>query len=69
MATSRKAITVVATGARLLVGALVAVGCVAGVAAAIVAPWPAVEHTAASSHVTTVPGDPRLVCTGPFRAL
>ena len=69
MATSKKAITVVATGARLLVGAVVAVGCVAGVAAAIVAPWPAVEHTAASSRVTTVPGDPLLVCTGPFRAL
>ncbi|MFB7250249.1 DUF5719 family protein [Microbacterium sp. NPDC056234] len=69
MATSRRAITVVATGARLLVGAIVAVGCVAGVAAAIVAPWPALEHTAASTQVTTVPGDPVLVCTGPFRAL
>lgn len=69
MATSKRAITVVATSARLLVGAVVAAGCVVGVAAAIVAPWPTVEHTAASTQVTTVPGDPVLVCTGPFRAL
>lgn len=69
MATRKRAITVVATGARLLVGAVVAVGCVAGTAAAIMAPWPTIETTAASTQVATVPGNPVLVCTGPFRAL
>ncbi|UYO98187.1 DUF5719 family protein [Microbacterium sp. M28] len=69
MPTSTRAITVVATSARLVVGAVVAVGVVAGVAAAVVAPWPVIEHTAASTQVTTVPGDPVLVCSGPFRAL
>ncbi|WP_460799715.1 DUF5719 family protein [Microbacterium sp. GXF0217] len=69
MATRKRAITVVTTGARLFVGAVVAVGCVVGAGAAIVAPWPDIETTAASTQVATVPGDPVLVCTGPFRAL
>ncbi|WP_243224867.1 DUF5719 family protein [Microbacterium sp. CIAB417] len=69
MKTDKRTVTVVATGARLLVGAVVAVGCVAATMAATVAPWPVLAHTPASTQVSTVPGDPVLVCSGPFRAL
>ncbi|MGF6821558.1 hypothetical protein M2317_000444 [Microbacterium sp. ZKA21] len=69
MATRKRAIAVVATGARLFIGAVVVVACVVGAGAAIMAPWPGIETTAASTQVATVPGNPVLVCTGPFRAL
>jgi hypothetical protein len=66
---NRRAMTRVATGTRLVVGALVIGGCAVGVAAGATASWPQIEHSAASTTVSTVPGDTMLVCTGPFRAL
>lgn len=67
--TQRNAIRLVATGARLLVGAVVAVGCVVGVTAAAAAPWPQVDHQPAQTRVSPTPGDTVLVCNGAFRAL
>lgn len=60
---------VVATGARVAVGAVVAVACVAGVVTAIHAPWPEVAHDPAQVEVTPLPGAPTLMCNGDFRAI
>ncbi|MBQ3359519.1 MAG: hypothetical protein IJG47_11555 [Microbacterium sp.] len=60
---------VVATGARVAVGAVVAVACVTGVVTAIHAPWPEVAHEPAQVEVTPLPGAPMLVCNGDFRAI
>ncbi|GAB3600955.1 DUF5719 family protein [Microbacterium tumbae] len=67
--TSRRAVTIAATSARLAAGAVVAVGCAVGVVAAAAAPWPTVTGSAAQTTVATVPGDAVLVCTGAFNAL
>lgn len=67
--TQNRAIRVVATGARLLVGAVVAVGCVVGVTAAVALPWPGVVNEPAQVSVTPTAGDSTLVCTGDFRAI
>lgn len=64
-----RTIRVVATSARLLTGAAVAVACVAGVVVAITAPWPSVSSRPAQAEVTPLPGDTVLVCNGDFRAL
>lgn len=58
-----------ATGARWLLGAAVAVGCVAVVGAGVHAPWPQVAGTAAQTDVAVVPADTVLSCAGPFRVL
>lgn len=67
--TRRRAIRVVATGARLLTGAVVAAACVAGVTAAVAAPWPVVATAPAQVEAVPSGGDTTLVCHGPFRAL
>lgn len=67
--TQNRAIRVVATGARLLVGAIVAGGCVVGVTAAVALPWPGVVNEPAQVSVTPTAGDSTLVCTGDFRAI
>ncbi|MGW8484241.1 DUF5719 family protein [Microbacterium sp. NPDC055903] len=67
--TSNKAATIAVTGVRLAVGAVVAVGCVFGVTAAVALPWPSISGTTAETAVTTVPADAALVCTGAFHAL
>ncbi|WP_194422107.1 DUF5719 family protein [Microbacterium abyssi] len=67
--TQKRAIRVVATGARLLVGVAVAVGCVVGVTAAVAVPWPEIAGEPAQVAVTPTPGDTTLVCTGDFRAV
>jgi len=67
--TQNRAIRVVATGARLLVGAVIAVGCVVGVTAAVALPWPGIENQPAQVSVTPTAGDTTLVCTGDFRAI
>lgn len=67
--TQRRAIHVVATGARLLTGAAIAVACVAGVTAAVAVPWPVIATAPAQVAVTPAAGDTVLVCNGPFRAL
>lgn len=59
----------VATGARLFVGAAIAVACVAGVVTAVHAPWPTVAQTPAHVDVTPLPGDTTLVCNGDLRAI
>lgn len=65
----KRAIRVVATSARLMAGAIIAVGCVAGVTAAVALPWPAVTNEPAQVAVTPSAGDTTLVCNGPFRAI
>lgn len=60
---------VVATGARLVVGAIVAAACVAGVVAGIHAPWPTLAQTPAHVDVTPLAGDSTLVCNGDLRAI
>ncbi|MGO2684366.1 MAG: DUF5719 family protein, partial [Microbacterium sp.] len=65
----KRAIRVVATGARLLAGVVIAVACVAGVVAAVALPWPGVATTPAQESVTPAAGDTTLVCTGDFRAV
>lgn len=68
--TQNPAIRVVATGARLAVGALVAVACVAGVTAAVAFDeWPGIENEAAQVSVRPTAGDTTLVCSGSFRAI
>lgn len=67
--TPNRAIRVVATSARLLVGAVIAVGCVVGVTAAVALPWPAIVNEPAQVSVTPTAGDTTLVCTGAFRAI
>ncbi|MCS3842127.1 DUF5719 family protein [Microbacterium sp. AK031] len=67
--TQNRAIRVVATGARLLVGAVVAVGCVLGVTAAVALPWPGIVNEPAQVSVTPTTGDTTLVCNGAFRAI
>lgn len=64
-----RAFRVVATSARVVTGAVVVVACVAGVAAAVHAPWPTVRHDPAQVQVTPLPGDSVLVCNGDLRAL
>lgn len=64
-----RAIRVAATGARVLTGVVVAAACVAGVVAAVAAPWPGITHAPAQAEVAPMPGDTVLVCTGDFRAL
>lgn len=66
---SARVFRVVATSARLAVGAAVAVACVVGVVVAVHAPWPQVSHEAAHVDVTPLPGQPVLVCNGDLRAL
>lgn len=65
----KRAIKVVATGARLLTGVVIAVGAVVGVVAAVALPWPGIESEAAQVAVTPTAGDTTLVCTGDFRAV
>lgn len=65
----KRAIRVVATGARLLVGIVIAVACVVGVIAAVALPWPGAAGVPAQVAVTPSAGDATLVCTGDFRAL
>lgn len=67
--TQRSAIRVVATTARLIVGAAVAVGCVVAVTAGVALPWPTIENTPAEVSVTPTAGDATIVCTGDFRAI
>jgi hypothetical protein len=67
--TQNRAIRVVATSARLLVGAVIAVGCVLGVTAAVALPWPGIVNEPAQVSVTPTAGDTTLVCTGDFRAI
>ncbi|MDQ0645071.1 DUF5719 family protein [Microbacterium murale] len=67
--TPNRAIRVVATSARLLVGAVIAVGCVVGVTAAVALPWPGIVNEPAQVSVTPTAGDTTLVCTGDFRAI
>ncbi len=65
----KRAIRVVAIGARLLVGIVIAVACVAGVIAAVALPWPGTASEPAQVPVTPSAGDTTLVCTGDFRAV
>lgn len=65
----KRAIRFVATGARLLVGIVIAVACVVGVIAAVAVPWPGAAGVPAQVEVTPSAGDTTLVCTGDFRAL
>jgi hypothetical protein len=65
----KRAIRVVATGARLLAGVVIAVGCVVGVVAAVALPWPQVTAAPAQMDVTPAAGDTTLVCAGDFRAV
>ncbi|KDA06626.1 hypothetical protein DC31_09690 [Microbacterium sp. CH12i] len=67
--TQKRAIRIVATGTRLLVGVVVAVACVAGVTAAVALPWPEIATTPAQVAVTPAAGDTTLVCNGQFRAI
>ncbi|UJP11462.1 DUF5719 family protein [Microbacterium sp. KUDC0406] len=67
--TANRALRVAATGARVLTGAVVAVGCAVGIVAGVAAPWPVVEHEPAKVGVTPIPGNSVLVCNGSFRAL
>ncbi|MGM7666298.1 DUF5719 family protein [Microbacterium sp. A93] len=67
--TQKRAIRVVATGARLVVGAVVAALCVAGVAAGVAFEWPGIENTPAQVSVRPAAGDTTLICTGAFRAI
>ncbi|WP_417508322.1 DUF5719 family protein [Microbacterium sp.] len=64
-----RAIRVAATGARLLIGAAIAVGCVVAVVAAVALPWPGVAAEPAQVAVTPTAGDATLVCAGSFRAV
>ena len=67
--TQNRAVRVVATSARLLAGAIIAVGCVAGVVAAVALPWPGIANEPAQVAVTPSVGDTTLVCNGSFRAI
>jgi len=67
--TKKRAVRVVATGARLLVGVVIAVGCVAGAVAAVAFPWPGIAGEPAQVAVTPTAGDTTVVCTGEFRAV
>lgn len=67
--TQNRAVRVVATGARLLAGAIIAVGCVAGVTAAVALPWPGSVGEPAQVAVTPTAGNTSQVCTGDFRAI
>lgn len=64
-----RAIRVVATSARLIAGAMIAIGCVAGVTAAVALPWPDITNEPAQVAVTPTAADTTLVCNGPFRAI
>lgn len=64
-----RAIRVVATGARLVVGAAIAAGCVIAVVAAVALPWPGIAAEPAQVAVTPTAGDATLVCAGSFRAV
>ncbi|UXW84836.1 DUF5719 family protein [Microbacterium azadirachtae] len=66
---SRTSTRVVATGARLVAGAIVSAACVAGAVIAVPAAWPTVEHTAQHATITPVAGDTLLSCAGSFLAL
>lgn len=67
--TQKRAIRVVATSARLIVGMLVALGCVAGAIAGAAWAWPEIGNEPAQVAVTPTAGDTTLVCAGDFRAL
>lgn len=67
--TQNRAVRVVATGARLLAGVVIAVACVAGVTAAVALPWPGSVGEPAQVAVTPTAGDTTLVCTGAYRAV
>ncbi|MFJ6531860.1 DUF5719 family protein [Microbacterium sp. NPDC091662] len=69
MSSGNRAIRVAATSARVITGVAVIAACVVGVATAVHAPWPTVEHDPAQVEVTPVPGDSVLVCNGDLRAL
>lgn len=58
-----------ATGARVVIGAVVAAACAVGVVAAIHAPWPEITRSPAQVEVAPLPGEPVLVCTGDLRAI
>lgn len=64
-----RAVRLVATGARFLTGAALAVGCVIAVVVAVALPWPSTQAQPAQVSVTPTAGDTTLVCTGDFRAL
>lgn len=68
-APTTRPVRVVATGSRLLLGAVMAGALVAGALAGIPAALPGVHATAAHTVVTPDTGDTVLVCNGPFRAL
>lgn len=59
----------IATGARVVAGTVVAVGCVLAVVFGTGAALPTVQNSPAVSTVTPVPGDTVVVCNGSFRAL
>ncbi|MEJ1921565.1 DUF5719 family protein [Microbacterium sp. KHB019] len=64
-----RAVRLVATGARFLTGAALAVGCVVAVVIAVALPWPGAQSEPAQVSVTPTAGDTTLVCSGEFRAL
>lgn len=65
----KRAVRAATTGARMLVGALVAAACVAGTVLAVNAPLPGIVHEPANAEVTPLPGDTVLVCNGDVRAI
>lgn len=67
--TGSRTFRVVANGARLVTGVIVAAACVAGVVAAVHAPLPEVRNEPAQVAVTPLPGDSLLVCNGDLRAI
>lgn len=67
--TEKRPVRFVTTGARLVVGAVVAVACVAGVTATVAFEWPGIETLPAQVSVQPTAADTTLVCTGVFRAI
>jgi len=65
----KRAVRAATTGARLLVGALVAAACVAGTVLAVNTALPGIVHEPAQADVTPLPGDTVLVCNGDARAI
>lgn len=66
---TRTSARVIATGARLIAGAVVSAACVAGAAVAIPTAWPTIAHAPQHARVTPVAGDTLLSCTGSFLAI
>lgn len=65
----KRGVKAATTGARMLVGALVAAACVVGTVLAVGAPLPGITHEPAQAEVTPLPGDTVLVCNGDARAI